>query len=313
MTALQILPAVTRAFLISPFLSKGLVKTVGLTTPSANIPILDFLYGTNGGVDGAATRLDNQEDPTYSDASDCMADPREIDASITRETVTVSIKKLGNDICVPAIDWANSQWNIDLKGMLRDMIQQVMVREWARNISDAIRTMAGVTASWSLTIPGPYSSLNTNEWRQVLAETIVTMNATARARIFEGFEWGVWTPAVAAILQRSQRAITNLTFNGNVTDPSTLGYASGQFGDVAPGLEMHEDPFLSANTIVLGRKTLQLTPTPVDPFMFLAYQMMADVSFLLYPKAQRIEMGGLTQAALKMLVPNAFGTLSIVA
>lgn len=311
-TALQILPAVTRAFLISPFLGKGLVAVRGLTTPSANIPILDVVYGSAGGAYAADTRVDRYEDPTYSDSTDCMAAPREIDASITRETVSVGLKKLGNDTCIPAIQWADSQWGIDLRSVLRDMIQQVMVREWARNISDAIRTMASFSSTWSQTAPAPYSSLNTNEWRQVFGETLITNDASVRGLIYESTEWIVWTPAVAAILQRLARAIAKPVM-GPTTQAGALDFATGQFGETWSRFATYEDPFLAANTAIQGRGTLTTTPTPVDPFMFLAYQMLADVSFLLYPKSQTVEMGGQTQAALKMLVPGAFCTTTVTA
>ena len=59
---------------------------------------------------------------------------------------------------------------------------QVWPHRLRSGFPDEVRT-AGKTGSWSATAPAPYSSLNTNEWRKVLLETVITVDAAIRKAV----------------------------------------------------------------------------------------------------------------------------------
>lgn len=304
--ALQILPIITRAIASNPIFD--LIDTLPMTGPSANIVYFDVLYCT-GGAYSARSRVDINEDPTYSNRTDCTAAANELCMQMQRETTTATDKVLAGQICITAIQDAEAQFRVSLRDMLRDRIYRIMVREWARNCTDDIRTMATYTGSWSATAPGPYSSLNTNEWRKVLVETMHTLDASVRTGVYEPTEWILTTPAAAAIIERIHRPALPALTQALQGQAQNLQMLTGEFGEGYDRWRLYQDPYFAANTFTGGRKTFTLVPN--SPYYFLPYQFLDNVQELFLPRTQVLEMGGITRAARKMIEPKAYWTLTV--
>lgn len=307
--ALQILPIITRAIAENPIFD--LIDTIPMTGPSANLVYFDVLYCSSGGAYSSGSRVDINDDPNYSNRTDCTAAAKELCMTLNRETTTATDKVLGGQICVTAMQDAESQFKVSLKDMLRDRIYRIMVREWARLATDDIRTMAGFTGTWSATAPGPYSSLNTNEWRKVLVETMVTLDASVRGRVYEPTEWILTTPASAAIIERIHRPALQGVSNALVGQAQNLQMISGEFGVPYDRWMLHQDPYFAANTFLGGRKTFTLVPN--SPYYFLPYQFLDNVQELFLPLTQMLQMGGITRAARKMVEPKTYWNLTVTA
>jgi hypothetical protein len=303
--ATQILPIITRAVAENPIFS--LVDSIVMTGPQANIVYFNTKYGSTGGAYGHGSRVDLNDDPTYSDRANCTDTARELNMEVQKETTTASEKVLGGKICITAMQDASSQYTIALDEVLANEIQRQQNREWARLVTDDLRTMAGNTASWAATAPGPYSSLNTNEWRKVLVETMITLDASIRTDVYEPSEWALSDITTGAILERVQRMYAPMA-TGNPAH-GTIKLGSGEVGNFVDRWAYYQDPFFAANTILLGRKKCNLVPH--SPYYFLPYVFAANVSMLFYPLTQTLEMAAQTRAARKMINNNHFGRLTI--
>lgn len=308
--AVQMLPLVTRAVAANPIFD--LVTTIPMTGPCANIIYEDFLYDSSGETYSSGTRVDTNEDPTYSDRDDCTANANELRAYYQRETMCASEKVLAAQICLAAEQDAQAQFGVSIEERMRAKIFAIMVREWARLVADDIRTMAGNTTTWSQTAPSPYSGLNTNEWRKVLNETVVVGNAMVEADIFEGTTWLLTSPTIWAILERTMRFEAKGTLV--LADPTVLRQVTGEFGEKYDRWTVYRDQFFAANTILLGLTTFTIPEHEgQSPYYFGAYQMADNVSMLFHPRTQMIELGGQTRAARKMIEPNAYVRIDITA
>lgn len=309
--AVQFLPMVTRAVASNPIMD--LVVTIPMTGPSANIVYEDFLYDDNGAYSDG-TRVDTNDDPTYSDRTDCTAAANEIRANYQRETMTATEKVLAAQICLAAEQDAQAQFGVSIEARLRAKLFFIMMREWARLVADDIRTMASNTSSYSNTVPAPYTSLNTNEYRKVLAETCVVADAAVQEAVYEPTKWLVMTPTVWSTLERTLRF--EFDRSGPASQSGVINQVSGEQGSMitAGRWDVHTDPYFAANTI-LGGITQFTQPDHAGqaPYYFGAYHMAENVSMLFLPRTQVIELGGQTRAARKMVEPGAYFRVDITA
>lgn len=303
--ACQLIAIVTRAMANNPML--GLVGSFNLTQPSGQLVYLDALRAASCGSYSAGSRVDLQDAPDCWDRTVCTDTIAKLNARIQRETATATDKALGADICLPAQQDGLNQWGINLEEFLSQQIMIQMIREWARNVADDVRTMAGNTRTWSSTIPGPFSSLNTNEWRKVLFETVVQLDADIRADIYEGAQWMLVGTALGATMRKVKRFQLNAPAAQDTS--GALGRLPGEFGTFEDWLAYWEDPFFAANTVLIGRKGSSQVQN--DFYYWLPYVMADDVRMLFDPQTMTIHLGGLTRAARKMVEPNAFGRIDV--
>lgn len=306
--AVQMLPLITRAIASNPVFD--LVVTIPMQGPSANIIYEDTLFDSTGETYGSGQRVDLNDDPTYSDRNDCQAAANEIREFFQRETMTATEKVLAAQICLSAEQDAQAQFGVSIEERLRGRIYQLMLREWGRLVMDDLRVMAGNTTSWSQTAPAPYSSLNTNEWRKVLAETCVVGDAMVREDVYEGTTWMVTTPTTFALLERILRFEARNTMQ--TQQPTRLSQVTGEFGDKYDRWTVYQDHFFASSRILLGLTTFTVAEhAGQGAYYFGAYQMADNVSMLFQPRTQVIELGGQTRAARKMIEPNAYCLISI--
>ena len=303
----QLLPIISRAVSENPVFN--LVNVLPMTAPSANIVYFDVSYGSSGGAYSSGSRVDLNDDPTYSDRTDCTAAARELNMALNRETTTAADKVLGGQICITAEQDAQAQYNISLRERLAMWILKLLEREWARLVTDDLRTMAGNTTSWSATVPAPYSSLNTNEWRKVLVETLITLDAAIREDVYEHSTWLLTTPTSGAIIERIQRPDAPSPV---LPGPGSVTLAADQENTrVAGRWAYYQDPFFADNTFLIGVRDPKLVDTA--PYYFMPYQMADNVSMLFHPLTQVLEMGAISRASRKMIEPNYFGRLDVTA
>jgi len=303
--ACQLIAIVTRAMANNPVL--GLVGSFNLTQVSGQIAYLDVLRAASCGSYTANSRVDLQDAPDCWDRTTCTDTIPKINARIQRETATATDKALGADICLPAQQDALSQWGINLEEFMSRQIMIQLIREWARNVADDVRTMAGNTGTWSSTVPGPYSALNLNEWRKVLFEAVVQLDAAIRQDIYEGAQWMLLGTTLGSTLRKIKRFQLNAPAAQN--QAGSLGQLPGEFGTFEDWLAYWEDPFFAASTILIGRKGSSQVEN--DFYYWLPYVLLDDVRMLFDPQTMTIHLGALTRAARKMVEPNAFGRIDV--
>lgn len=303
--ATQILPLITRAMSYNPVLD--MVGTFNMAGPSANILYLDLKYASAAGTYSARDRIDINESVAYSDRTDCTASSKKLDATLLKETTTATDKVLGAKLCITAMQDAMNQFGLDLEQRLAVAIMVEMIREWARMVCDDLRTMAGNTASWAATVPGPYSAFNTNEWRKVLFETMVSVDNDVVADIYEPTQWAIMNPNVAKVLERVKRFVAQAgPTQGQAGSISTL---TGEFGDAFERWSYWKDTYFADKTILMGRRGSTLVEN--DFYYFCPYVMADDVRELFDPDTMTLTMGAITRAARKMIEPNAFARIDI--
>jgi hypothetical protein len=298
------LPVITRAISENPIFD--LVETFVTETEKVSIAYFDVLYGSSGGAYSAGSRVDINDDATYSDRIDCVTAGKELNMRVAREESTVQEKVLGGKICITAEQNAR-QWGLSLQEKLAEWILRLHRREWGRLVTNDLRAMAGNTGSWSATAPAPYSSLNTNEWRKVLLETCVTVDAAVRADVYEPTEWMLTDTVTSAILERIQRFYAPMPIGNPMV--STTAQVVGEFGAVIDRWRHYADPYFAANTILLGRRNFTLVPNA--PYYFIPFMWAQDIAMLFYPLTQILEMAAQSRAARKMIEPNAYGRVDI--
>lgn len=303
--ALQILPIITRAMAYNPILD--LVGTFNATGPQVNIVYLDLTYASAAGSYSAGDRIDINQSISYSDRTDCTASAKKLNAKLQKELATVTDKVLGADICLPALQDAMNQFGLDLEERLAVAIVMQMIREWARLVSDDLRTMAGKTGSWAATVPGPYSAFPTNEWRKVLYETMVYVDAQIVAAIYEGTQWAIMHPNIAQVLERVKRFVASP--GGAQNQAGSISLVAGEFGDLEERWSYWKDPYFADKTILMGRRGSSLVEN--DFYYWIPYIMADDVRELFNPDTMTLTLGAITRAARKMIVPNAFGRVDI--
>jgi len=309
--AIQMFPMVTRAIASNPIFD--LVVTIPMAGPSANLVYEDVLYDDNGAYSDG-TRTDNNEDPNFGDRTDCTANAKEIRANYQRETLTATEKVIAAQICLSAEQDAQAQFGVSIEERLRMKIYQLMIREWARLVVDDLRTLAGNGTSYSLTVPAPFTSLNTNEYRKVLAETLVVLDAAVQEDVYEPTTWLIMSPTRWAYLERTLRFEFDRA--GSAATPGNINQVSGEFGRAIMNgrWRVYTDPFYPDASILMGLTQFTVAEHQGQaPYYFGAYQMADNVSMLFQPRSQVIELGGQTRAARKMAEPNAFALLTITA
>lgn len=282
--------------------------------PTAYVHTLDFQVGTAGGAYGIGTSFQGNLDINYSDpASECGA-ANEVDLVLTSTTVNAVIKRLQAKWCAPAGQDYALQHDRSLANDVRGMIQLQMAREKQGEVISELVAGAGYAGTWSSTIPvgSVYNTLDPKAYAATLYDAV----QDADNEIFKaagGYTGANFIVGDADSLNRLAK-LKRFSITQN-NDAGREAAGEGQidefgnfFGVANMRYRLWKMPFMTANTLLLGRKS----DAPQElGFIHAEMIPLFDLGIFLDPSTGEYRTGMMTRYANQMIRSSLYAKVTI--
>jgi len=288
---------------------QDLVPTIAVTQPRIRIHFLDYLFGTSGQSYAVGTRIDNNEDPDYTDdPGECSA-INEIDARITNLEVVAETLKVLSTHSMEAAQDAMAYHNFDLGAGLDDTHARLLARNINRKVVEDLRTLGTATAAgYDKTTPAaaPWNTLAPREYGRTLFDAMLDVdNSIASAALFKSSA-AIGDPDSTVFLEKLN--FFNIDPVGDRRGRTRIDTTPNLFGRLDVRWDYYEDWYLVPDQIVIGARGNGLSENAYAYFPFIDIMSLPPWTD---PRDMCVHRGAMTRFGRSMYNPIFWGRVNL--
>ena len=293
------------------------------TVVTASVAVTDAL--TVDSTSGATMVIPSFESDFGNAPSPAIA---EIDIKIESIAITTEVRKLrarwSPELAQDLNAYQSLDAEVELTQILSEQIAVEIDREilldllagasaanyyWSRAVGKFVKKDSGVTVNLASSLSvGPSFRGNTQEWYQVLVETIVDVANQVHKKTLRGAaNFLVCGPDVATILEMTSpyRAKLSIDGAGQVAAPMVMGCEA--VGTLSNRFTVYKDPYFPSSKVLVGYKGSQALETG---YVYAPYIPIISTQTLYAPDDFTPRRGVMTRYGKKMIRSDYFGTVT---
>lgn len=289
------------------------VTTMPMDCCEGYLAFVDAQFCSTGQTYSSGTRIDNVIDPDYSDCPAECTTKNAICADMHRYTITCECKALYYGLSIQAQQDAECYWGLAIGDFLHEQAGLQIKREWQRLIIEDLRTLgtAGnvnfpgtqpAAAPWNVLPPAAYYHT-----MFTMPNGVMVIDANIFAAIYTKSNFLIMDEDTAAIAESAESYSQDPI--GDWYGHTSVATTPNLFGSFAQRWNVYVDPFLVANTIIVGTKGSTWAETN---YVNLPWIEAYSSPMFYDPRTNCMYRSIMKRGARYMIRPEAFGTVTII-